>query len=1047
MIKPRLILLLLSCLLLAASSPQAQNEDVLAREDDESATTTEERQRALETLLTASRQFRDSGDALKAARFLNRAGRLQLNLNLPDDAVATYQEALAILTQTPDPTINIDSLNGLGTAYIHLSERDKAQNLLQQAIALSEQSGYIAGKAEALLRLSYCQNYGDPALALRTAQESLALWQSVNQKRGIARSYAVIGNYQLAQNYLIEATQSQDAALNLWRELNAAEGQAAALIQLGFIEHRKGAWQRSFEFLTQAQDLIDENAAPYKMGQITAGLADAFIESGSPEIGLDKYRQALEYYRRAQNPRAVIAMILGIGRTYSLLGNNPEALTNLQRALTDAEAIKEVKIEALCHDFLGRTFLAMDDRNAALRHFEVARDLYTQVSNPMEAARVHALIGQVYQLQGKTEKAREYYQKALETFLALSDHVNQSATLYALGRLELEQNNLNAAEDHLRQAIEVTESMRRVSTSRDLTAAFSATVYERYEKYIECLMRKHEAQPEQGLAVRAFELGDLARARSLSELLRSTETNLVPGLETQLAEQEKSLRQSLRVKADYKVGLLSKAYRKEELAALDAEMTRLEAAYKQVTETIGARYPSYEQITRPVAWDLRQIQEQVIADDQTVLLEYSLGMDKSYVWAVTRNSLTSYELPSRALINEAAQKVYKLMATPPGAETENELNSATQELSRMVLSPVAAKLNKRRVIIVADGALNYIPFQVLPMPSANHELLADNCDVINAPSASILGELRQEAVRRQPASKVLVAFGAPRFASNYAQRKDTNGSEQLAAVQAPETGRLHHALRDIELNGDTFDPSVIQPLFYARRELAYLLTVAAGGETFVATDYDASREQLLSMDLTRFAILHFATHGLLDPKRPENSGLVLSTVNRDGQSQDGFVGLQDIYSMRAPVNLVVLSACQTGLGKDVRGEGLLGLTRGFMYAGASSVVASLWKVDDEATAELMKLFYTNMLQHEMPPAEALRAAQSSIRQRPEWRSPYYWAAFTLQGEYRQIIKPRPAAGATLMSSQLILGSALLALLAGGAWWYRRRRLQTVQANG
>ncbi|MBD0327527.1 MAG: CHAT domain-containing protein, partial [Pyrinomonadaceae bacterium] len=279
----------------------------------------------------------------------------------------------------------------------------------------------------------------------------------------------------------------------------------------------------------------------------------------------------------------------------------------------------------------------------------------------------------------------------------------------------------------------------------------------------------------------------------------------------------------------------------------------------------------------------------------------------------------------------------------------------------------------------------------------------------------------------------------PVFASNYAQLKETDGNEQLAFLQALETAPLRHALRDLELNGDAFDPSVIEPLFYAKRELVNLRDVASEGETFVAANFDATRERLQNTDLTKFAILHFATHGFLDPKRPENSGLVLSTVNREGQAQNGFVGLQDIYGLRAPVNLVVLSACQTALGKDVRGEGLVGLTRGFMYAGASSVVASLWKVDDEATTELMKRFYTNMLQQGMTPAAALRAAQNSIRQDSRWRSPYYWAAFTLQGEYRQIIKSTPA-GPAATYTKMIAGGALLSLLAGAACLYRRRRI-------
>jgi CHAT domain-containing protein len=210
----------------------------------------------------------------------------------------------------------------------------------------------------------------------------------------------------------------------------------------------------------------------------------------------------------------------------------------------------------------------------------------------------------------------------------------------------------------------------------------------------------------------------------------------------------------------------------------------------------------------------------------------------------------------------------------------------------------------------------------------------------------------------------------------------------------------------------------------------------AGPDSYVATGFDATREKLAEVDLAQYAILHIATHGILDPKRPEKSGLFFTMVNRNGQAQNGFLGLQDVYRLQAPVDLVVLSACRTGLGKDVRGEGLIGLTRGFMYAGAASVVASLWKVDDEATAELMKRFYANMLREGMTPAAALRAAQNSIRQQPQWSSPYYWAAFTLQGDYRQSIKAMPH---RTSYSPMLLIAALGAVLAAGFWFYSRRK--------
>ena len=316
----------------------------------------------------------------------------------------------------------------------------------------------------------------------------------------------------------------------------------------------------------------------------------------------------------------------------------------------------------------------------ALKYLQQALDIYIKSANPREAARVRALMGQAYQQQGLLGPARQEYQQALQEFIELSDRLNQAAVYYMLGRLESRSGNLDAAEEYFRQSIETTEKIRRLPSSSDLAAGFSATIHDRYENYIECLMLKDRAQPTLGFAVRAFETSELARARSLAEMLRATQTNL---------------------------SLLARAYKKEELEALDGELTRLESEYQQITETIRQHYPAYEQISRPTAPDLRQIQEHVIVDDETLLLEYSLGEEKSYVWAVTRNDISSAELPAQKFINEPAQKVYELLAVPPSAETEKKLTEAARELSQMILSPVAAQLNKQRIIVVADGVLNF----------------------------------------------------------------------------------------------------------------------------------------------------------------------------------------------------------------------------------------------------------------------------------------------------------------------------------------------------
>ena len=167
-----------------------------------------------------------------------------------------------------------------------------------------------------------------------------------------------------------------------------------------------------------------------------------------------------------------------------------------------------------------------------------------------------------------------------------------------------------------------------------------------------------------------------------------------------------------------------------------------------------------------------------------------------------------------------------------------------------------------------------------------------------------------------------------------------------------------------------------------------------------ALDFAASRETATSRELEQYRIVHFATHGLLDNEHPELSGLVLSLVGPDGNPRDGYLDLEDVYNLTLSSDLVVLSACETGLGKEVHGEGLIGLTRGFMYAGASRVVASLWNVDDIATSELMSEFYKAMLRDGRPPAAALRQAQLAMWKQKRWSDPYYWAAFTIQGEWK-----------------------------------------------
>lgn len=276
------------------------------------------------------------------------------------------------------------------------------------------------------------------------------------------------------------------------------------------------------------------------------------------------------------------------------------------------------------------------------------------------------------------------------------------------------------------------------------------------------------------------------------------------------------------------------------------------------------------------------------------------------------------------------------------------------------------------------------PHSALPL-IVNHE-------IINLPSVSVMMLLRQELAQRKPAPKAVAVLADPVFEASDARVK-AKGLAKVAATNSASSA-LARSLRSFDVREG------LARLMLSRDEAEAIAAAVPEHARLKALDFKASRAEAMNAALSQYRIVHFATHGLLNAERPELSGLVFSLVDEQGNAQDGFLRLHEIYNLKLPAELVVLSACQSGLGKDIKGEGMIGLTRGFMYAGAARVVASLWRVDDYATSVLMKNFYRGMLQEKLPAAAALRKAQIEMLQQKQWQSPFYWSGFVLQGEWR-----------------------------------------------
>jgi len=642
-------------------------------------------------------------------------------------------------------------------------------------------------------------------------------------------------------------------------------------------------------------------------------------------------------------------------------------------------------------------------------------------------------VGKVYLLSGEIQKALEKFNEALPISRAVGDRYAEADILLGIARAEQRRGALTQARLTIEEAIGIVESLRSGIRVQDLRASYFASRREYYESYIDILMEQHKQNPAAGFDAVAFAVSERARARSLLELLTESRIDVRQGVDSSLLERERSLRQRIAAKAAAQTNLLNRKHAPEQAEAAAKEISSIFAEHEELEAQIRASSPKYAALTQPQPLNLSEVQKQVL-DPETLLLEYLIGENASYLFAVSQTSITWRQLPKRAEIEAATRRVRELLTAPqpqPGdteAKYQNRIKEAGASyrpqavaLSRMLLGPAASQLGRKRLLVVADGALQYLPFGALPAPELERggdrvtgrqgdgetgrkgklrpvapsprrpvvftPLIAEH-EIVHLPSASALAVLRRELAGRKPAAKTVAVLADPVFSADDDRVKSGAGTQ--AGGEAPPG--LTRAINDVR--------GELRRLLLTRDEAEAILSVTPRTDGFGALDFRANRATATSDELSRYRIVHFATHGLLNSEHPELSGVVLSLVDERGQPQDGFLRLHEIFNLRMPAELVVLSACQTGLGKEVKGEGLVGLTRGFMYAGAARVVASLWQVNDAATAELMKRFYRRMLQDGMRPAAALRAAQIEMWKRPQWRSPFYWGGFALQGEWK-----------------------------------------------
>jgi CHAT domain-containing protein/Tfp pilus assembly protein PilF len=925
-------------------------------------------------------------------------------------SIEKYQEALELYRRASDRRREADTLNNIGEIYWRLGEMQKAREKFNEALLIRQGVGDRRGEADTLNNIGVVyQSLREPQKALEKYHEALSILRAVGDRSVEAQTLNNIGVVYRSLGEPQKALEKYNEALAILRAVGDRRSEAVALTNIGRVYWWLGEMQKAREKYDESLPIFRAIDDRSDEAQALSHIGTVYRSLGEAQKALEKHNEALAILRAVGDRKGEAETLTNIGVDYWSIGEKQKALEKFNEALPISRSVGDRGGEAVTFGNIGTVYWSLGEMQKALETYNEALPIMQAISNRNGEAVALSNIGMIYWSLGETQRALEKFNEALPIRRAIGDRYGESETLLGIARAEQKQGNLTQARQTIEQAINIVESVRTSVGSQELRASFFASRQEYYESYIDILMEQHKQNPVVGDDAMAFEVNERARARSLLELLRESRIDIRQGVDSSLLERERYLQQMLNARAVAQFALLNRKHTPAEAEAAAKGIAAITTEYEELVAKIRERSPRYADLTQPQPLGLTEIQQQAL-DEDAMLLEYALGEKRSYLWLVSQRSIDSYELPPRAEVEAAARRVYELFTARPkrGTPPDPQLIAQAKTLSRMLLGPVASRLGGKRLVVVAPGALSYLPFAALPAPEEKERpagdylpLLAKH-EVVTVPSASVLSTIRREMTGRQRAAKSVAVLADPVFEASdprLASAKNGNSSGETPAAPAADAERseLTRAIRTMNFSDAR---AGFTRLAFSRQEAESIFVLTPKGTGLKATDFNASRTLAISGQLSQYRILHFATHGLLNSERPELSGLVFSLIDQEGKPQDGFLRLHEIYNLQLNADLIVLSACETGLGKEIKGEGLIGLTRGFMYSGAPRVVASLWNVDDLATAELMKLFYQRMLKDGLPAGAALRAAQLELSKQKRWASPYFWAGFVLHGEWK-----------------------------------------------
>lgn len=758
-----------------------------------------------------------------------------------------------------------------------------------------------------LWRASAWTNIGETLYDTDDFEKSLPVYRQALEYWGVAKE--LDGEAETLYNIAVDLYQSgapTDAftdchdALYKWERVGDTKGQAIALALLGRIDQSRGQYHSALDDYMKAIPMIESTGDYMWDGYILHDLGMLYFALGDTDGALTEYNKVLAIEKKHPDPEAEAHILHHIGEVYVASSRYSDAAPILARALqieTDDLGRATTLIHmAAVQENQGHLATAMSSAQEALK---IRKEQGYELGLPQALLR----IGLLYLRMGNTLQARDVLNDARKFSEQLGDESGVAAALDALARTELGAGQLEQAQKYSEGAVQMAEGLRTHITSTEFRALYFSTVHEYFETYIDVLMRLRASTHDPSYIEMALNISERARARSMLDGISGIAGQIENTAPLGLRKEQRDLSEALSTASQQRLQLMAEGKPNKGLSVLQTRIVELNEKLRLVQERIRAGDPRYTAFLASKPYTVPTLQRAL--DPQTNLLEYFVGTSRSYLWVISRQKLTSFELPGKAELSRLVNAYYDelgirlnqhLSDEMPvrAAGAKEQLSSISLELSRVLIEPAATLLADKRLAVVLDGPLEYLPFSALPLPQTSSGTMSTGSthpmqplitehEIVELDSASVWLAARKH---RRPAGwkKEVASFADPVY-----NTRDTRYVLQRRGAATCVAGTKSAGIRAL---------SGFARLVFSAKEEDVVERYVARDREARADGFDANLENFEHQDLQQFRFIHLATHAVVDPQSPPSSGIILSLIDKCGHPLDGFLGLARIYNLR-----------------------------------------------------------------------------------------------------------------------------------------------------